>query len=797
MGVLSLAVSPSARAAAEDIDSTGIAWLVEQEIARGDIPGAVVLIGDRDRILYEHAFGFQALSPRPEPMTVDTGFDLASLTKVVATTPAILQLIEQGKMALDAPVSRYWPGFAARGKSAITVRELLTHTSGLPPDLSLGSWTGRRAALRQVVEQRPVAPPGTRYIYSDINFIALGELVRRVSGLPLDVYCERHIFRPLGMWHTEFMPAASLRAAIAPTEIFAGRLLRGEVQDPTAARMGGVAGHAGLFAPAGDLARYAQALLRGGAIGPPRAGRHLLTRASLRLMTQPDRVAIDRFRGLGWDLMAPFVGNRSSLPPFGAFGHLGYTGTALWIDPTRDLFVVVLTSRLYPHGRGNAQPLRRGIADLLSVDSSTSMTSIAAAADPPLPPGSGYIGQQVQTGADVLAADHFAELRGLRVGLVTNQTGLTSGGERLIDELHQAPGLRLVALFSPEHGLQGRVDERVGDSIDAATGLPVFSLYGTVKRPTDAMLQGLDALVFDVQDSGTRFFTYVTTMAYAMQAAARHGLRFFVLDRPDPIDAAIVQGPVLDEDLRSFTGFYPMPLRPGMTVGEIARLFNTQADIGARLTVIGMRGYRRGVWLDETGLPWTRPSPNLRSLEEETLYPGVGMVEGANVSVGRGTEMPFQLLGAPWIDGPKLAGYLARREIPGVRFTPVSFVPAQNRFQGERCQGARILLVDRESLRSGLLGVELIGALQRLYPQRFRIDGTLSLVGSRRVLAAIEAGEDPRVIAASWQPRLATFMRLRNAYLLYPPGLRQVGPLVGRSLTAPPRGAPRGVELDR
>ncbi len=756
-----------ARAGALDGAASGIGWVVRQEIARHEVPGAVVLIGNRNRILYERAFGYRSLVPR-ERMTIDTIFDLASLTKIVATTPAVMRLIAQGRLSLDAPVARYWPAFAAHGKSQITIRELLTHTSGLPPDLPLVTpWHGRAAALRLVVQQRPVARPGTRYIYSDINFIILGVLVRRVTGEPLDVYCRRHIFRPLGMRDTFFRPPATVRARIAPTLLVNGHLLRGEVQDPTAERMGGVAGHAGLFSTAGDLARYAQALMRGG-VTSPSGRRRFLTPAAIRLMTQPQRVATDQYRGLGWDMAAPFVAGRSSLPPFGAYGHLGYTGTSLWVDPVRGLFLIVLTSRLYPDGRGDAQPLRHAIADLLSVTAPARLLPDARPApawtrayrDPPAV--SAGPASPVQTGADVLVADHFAELRGLRIGLITNQTG-----RRLVDLLAHAPGVRLKALFSPEHGLDGRLNAPVGNSTDPATGLPVYSLYGRHLRPSTRMLQGLNALVFDVQDSGTRFFTYATTMAYAMQAAARQGLRFIVLDRPDPIDSRIVQGPMLSDSLRSFTGFFPLPLRPGMTVGEIARLFNAQAHIGARLTVIRMRGYRRGDWLNQTGLRWVRPSPNLRSLDEEILYPGVGMIEGADVSVGRGTDTPFQLLGAPWIDGVRLAAYLAARDIPGVVFTPVRFVPDASRYKGRPCQGVRILLADRRALRSGLLGIELISALHRLYPQQFDVGATLPLVGSRRVLEAIEAGENPRAIARGWRRPLRDFLALRRRYLLY------------------------------
>jgi len=746
------------------IDSQAIEWAVDQEIRLGHLPGAVVLIGDRDRILYHRAFGRRALSPTPEVMTEGTIFDLASLTKVVATTTAVLQLLEQGKLGLDVPVAHYWPEFAVHGKAHITLRQLLTHTSGLAPDLDLTTqWTGRKIALRLVANTAPLAQPDTRYIYSDLNFIALGEVVSRVSRLPLDVYCSRHIFRPLGMTETSFRPPRSWRELIAPTESRRGHFLRGEVHDPTADRMGGIAGHAGLFSTAKDLAGFAQALLRDGGSDVGGSTFRLLRPETLALMTQPSRVAPHGARGLGWDLAAPFVVNRDSLPPFGAFGHTGFTGTSLWIDPATNRFLVILSNRVHPDGGGDARPLRGALAELLSTG------SMAA-----LPGPLGTYARTVtvlpvfQSGEDVLRAEDFAPLKGLRVGLITNQTGRTSDGERTIDALRKVPDVHLAALFSPEHGLDGVADERVQDSSDEATGLHVYSLYGAVKHPTDAMLRGLDALVFNIQDSGTRFYTYITTMAYAMEAAAHAGITFFVIDRPNPISAAIVQGPMLDEDLRSFTGYFSLPLRHGMTLGELARLFNSEARIGARLEVITMHGYRRSEWLDDTGLPWVSPSPNLRSLEEAALYPGVGMLEAANISVGRGTPTPFQVIGAPWINARELAGYLSLREIPGVRFVPTQFVPAASAFKGISCWGVRLLLVDRKSLDAGRLGIELESALYRLYPKSFDIDSTLSLVGSRAVLRAIKQGDDPIGIAQGWQPQVAAFLTVRSRYLLYP-----------------------------
>jgi uncharacterized protein YbbC (DUF1343 family)/CubicO group peptidase (beta-lactamase class C family) len=777
-------------AGARAIDFTGIDWLVKGEIAAGRIPGAVVLIGDADRVLYRRAFGYRARTPRPEPMTVDTIFDLASLTKVIATTTAVLQLVEDGRLGLDKSVGQYWSAFAGRGKAPITVRELLTHTSGLPADLDVARpWAGRRAALRLIEAERPRTPPGTRYLYSDINFIVLGELVRRISGMPLDDYCARRIFGPLGMSHTRFRPPASWRPRIAPTRLLDRVPVRGDVHDPTAARMGGIAGHAGLFSSADDLARFAQALLEGAELGGGMSRRpdvnqrltapnRVLTARMIRLMMHPERAGPVRFRGLGWDVAAPFVADRDALPPFGAFGHTGYTGTSLWIDPVSGLYLIVLTNRVYPDGRGDAQPLRRALAALLAASGhapaphpammTVSLRSAVSGGDSP-EHGSWRTEQGgVESGVDVLVRDNFAELRGLRLGLITNQSGRAASGVRTVDLLKRAPDVRLVALFSPEHGLEGRLDRRVSDGTDISTGLPIYSLYGGVKRPTASMLEGLDALLFDVQDSGTRFFTYVTTMAYAMQAAARHGLRFFVIDRPDPIRADIVQGPLLDTGLESFTGFFPLPLRHGMTVGEIARLFNSEARIGAQLQVIAMRSYRRGAWYDETGLPWVPLSPNLRTVDEAALYPGVGMIEGANVSVGRGTDTPFEMVGAPWINSRELTRYLDRREIPGVRFVPERFVPSADRYAGRVCSGVRILLIDRSSLQAGRLGVELASALHRLYPQRFELEGTLSLIGSRSVLIDIERGKDPIAITHGWQQSLRTFRSIRRRYLLYP-----------------------------
>lgn len=729
-------------------DLAPIAAIVEEQIRAGNIPGAVVLIGHQDRVVYRRAFGERTRAPQRQPMTEDTIFDLASLTKVVATTTAVLQLVERGRLGLDQPVARYWPEFAANGKGTITVRQLLTHQSGLRADLDLKKdWSGYETALAMIATDRPLAAAGTRYLYSDVNFEILGELVRRVSGLPLDAYCAEHIFAPLGMRDTGFRPAPG-DDRLAPT----GYGRPGQVHDPSAARMGGVAGHAGLFSSADDLARFAQMLLGGGSA----KGVRILQPATVAALRAPHSLPGQaKQRGLGWELGFPVALVRQA--PLGSFGHTGFTGTLLWLDPASRTYVIVLSNRVYPDGKGDARPLRQQILALVA-DALAAAPAIARTNEP---------AGRVASGADVLAADGFAPLRGLRIGLITNHTGRDAAGNRLIDLLHGAPEVQLAALFSPEHGLRGQADEQVASGHDPQTELPVHSLYGAVRRPTEPMLEGLDALVFDIQDAGARFYTYSSTMAYAMEAAAHKGIAFYVLDRPNPITAERVQGPVMDADLRSFTGYFPLPVRHGMTMGELARLFNGENRIGVRLQVIGMRGYRRAAWYDETGLPWVGPSPNLRTLTQATLYPGVALVEGANLSVGRGTDSPFELLGAPWIDGGRLAAYLNGRGIPGVRFEAADFVPRENRYGQQLCHGVRIVLVDRETLDAPALGVEIASALQRLYPTQFELDKTLGMIGARWVVQAIKDGQDPREIAQRWQGRLAAFRALRAKYLLY------------------------------
>ena len=769
--------------------------LAQKQIHAGNIPGAVVIVGNGDQILYRKAFGYRARKPKPLPMATDTIFDLASLTKVIATTTAVMQLVEQGKLQLDDPVVKYWPAFAekgaANGKDLITVRQLLTHYSGLRPDLPNSNWSGYQTALAMIAAEQPKRAPGSAYEYSDINFEVLGELVHRVSGQTLDAYCLQHIFQPLGMKDTRFKPSPALHDRIAPTWYWHNRIVWGEVNDPSASRMGGIAGHAGLFATADDLAIFARMLLHGGSY-PDMTGATILQPESVAQMTSPQTDADQtRQRGLGWNLNAPNDSGKTVVPA-GFYGHTGYTGTSLWIDPVTRTFVVILTNRVYPNDKGDVGPLRSAVADVVAtaIDHASTLASNASEQKAERPSNAGEqktasaskqatgsarnanahdsaTANTVHSGLDMLAAEQFAPLAGKRVGLITNHSGLDGRGRHAIELLQQTPNVKLVALFSPEHGLYGNVDAKVASGIDAKTGLPVYSLYGKTLRPTPEMLQGVDALVFDIQDAGVRFYTYITTLAYTMEAAAAAGIDFYVLDRPDPIDASLVQGPMLDRELRSFTAYFPLPIRYGMTPGELALLFNNENRIGAKLHVIKMAGYQRASWYDETGLRWVNPSPNLRSLTQTALYPGVALVEGANVSVGRGTASPFEIFGAPWINGKKLADYLSQRKIAGVRFLATSFTPLESPYAKQRCDGVRVVLNNRAALDAPALGIEITSALHKFYPKKFQLGDTLGMIGARSVLNAIRDGEDPRAIVSQWQDPLAEFKQVRAKYLLY------------------------------
>jgi SSS family transporter len=918
----------------EVTDFAPVSTLINDGIAAHKLPGAVVLIGHNGHVVFEHAYGDRKLAGEPEldgkpasaePMTEETIFDMASLTKVLATAPSIMQLYEQGKIAsFDDPVDKYLPGFNENHdpeRAKVTLRMLLTHTSGEPPDVDLKDPWGlahpdKAEGLHRTLTTPLMSAPGEVFRYSDINFILLGHLVETLSGESLDVYAQKHIFAPLGMTDTRYLPLAkacgphrvsgsavdwapvprgriafacpqidwstSELAQIAPTvhdnEGTAAtnpdfdHLLRGTVDDPTSRRMGGVAGHAGVFSTAHDVALYAQALLDKLLHN---TGPFPVKQVTLQMMTTPEQPSTVQVatiftlnsnpdstlatpilkptqgtpvRGFGWDINSAFSRPRGAIfptfPPSQpasatpSFGHTGYTGTSVWIDPNSDAYVVLLANAIHPRGRPTISPLRGDVAtaaaQALGLYEPSKNSGGPFVAQSHLDMGGVQSANQAQpatlTGIDVLETTRFAALREaaqrhgghLRIGLLTNQTGLDSQGRRSIDILaHSLPEVSLTTLFSPEHGLYGTHDDtHIANDIDPTTRLPVISLYGpkeSDKHPSREQLKDLDAVVIDLQDVGVRFYTYETLVGYFLEAAAHAHIEIIVLDRPNPLGGVAVQGPISDPGDESYIDFMSIPLRHGMTMGELARFFNANAtevqltpklldahtlDIGppvrderpavtrpglhARLTIVPMQHWTRSQYFDQTDLPWTNPSPNLRSLAATTLYPGLGLLDFSNISVGRGSATPFELFGAgtpakdsitgaqpaAWFDASDVAAALNTRHIPGVSFaaTTTSIAEDANHYpyHGQTIQAVRIHVTDRTLLNSPELGIEILSALHRLYPTQFQLEKAARLIANRVTFDALKRGDDPREIARAWNPSLVQFLEARKPFLLYP-----------------------------
>jgi uncharacterized protein YbbC (DUF1343 family)/CubicO group peptidase (beta-lactamase class C family) len=933
---LSLPVWLSFRSAAEEPassatgpDFSAVSAAINTAIAQKKLPGAVVVVGHGGQVVFRQAYGVRKLAGEPgldgkpsaaEPMSLDTIFDMASLTKCLVTATAIMQLYEEGKLAFDDPVVKYLPEFGVNGKEKVTVRELLTHYSGLLPDVDLKDPWGLAApdkaeGIRRAMESKLTTTPGTHFEYSDINYIVLGALVEKLSGHSLDVYAQQHIFAPLGMTQTRYLPfakvcgpvkivgsAVELTEPMPPTEHGAyhgiylcmpndwasqlilniaptqhddqgteetnpnfDHLLRGTVHDPTTRRMGGVAGQAGVFSTADDVALFAQALLDRLAGRP---SNFPLKRETLQLMTTPQQPTTAlpgatvftqdgqptggiAQRGFGWDINSAYSRPRGSgFPTAGAgktasFGHTGFTGTSLWLDPDSDSYVILLANAIHPRGNPSISPLRGEVATAaaraLGIWSpSTIWGDVPSSPEPPpyldtipslltaLISEDKANPQTTRTGIDVLEATNFAALKEaaarnaghLRVGLLTNQTGLDANGRRTIDVLRGiGNGIELTTLFSPEHGLFGAKDStNIGQEVDSASGLKVISLYGPTdadRRPKPEDLKNLDAVVIDLQDAGVRFYTYETVLGYFLEASAcqiarEHDLEVLVLDRPDPIGGDAAQGPTSKWDAVSYLNYVPLPVRHGMTLGELAPFMRdihpvgcyfekpgshvgnlkteqigaTSYEFKAHLTVVPMQNWHRDEFFDTTGVPWVNPSPNLRSVTEATLYPALGMLDATNVSVGRGTATPFEVFGAgataatkdtpeqaAWFDGKAVAAYLTARKIPGVEFAATQFAVADDvnhyPYHGQTIQGVRLSVTDRAALDSPELGIEILSALHHLYPTQFKLDKAAPLVANTETMAALARGDDPRTIAAGWASALADFRARREKYLLY------------------------------
>jgi SSS family transporter len=774
--VLLFLLAGAGTASAQSYDFREIDSLMQTALDAKQLPGGVVFIGSHGKVVFHKAYGNRAEDPAIEPATEDTIYDMASLSKCISTSVAIMQMYEAGKLQFDDPVVKYLPEFAANGKSNITVRQLLTHYSGLKEDVSLtDAWSGKAEGVKRAMESAPYGPPGLTFKYSDINFITLGAIVEKLSGEPLNDYAAKHVFAPLGMVHTTYIPSASLKRLIAPTAhnddkpMADDRMLRGEVHDPTTRRMGGVAGHAGVFSTAADASLFAQALLDRLAGRP---SNFPLKQSTLELMCRPEQPTGARaLRAFGWDIDSPFSRPRGEIYPVGSFGHTGFTGTSIWMDPRSDSYVILLANAVHPRGRGAITPLRGKLA---------TATARALHLDQPL------ADKPTLTGIDVLEATNFRSLYALpartaghiKLGLLTNNTGVDRTGKRTIDVLaaQKSKGLELTTLFAPEHGILGAEDhEGLGNAVDATTRLPVISLYGAKledRKPKAEDLLELDAVLIDLQDAGARFYTYETEMAYVLESAAKTGTPVVVLDRPALISGVMVTGPTSDPGTESYINYGNEPISLGLTMGELAGYFNGERHLGAKLTVVPMQNWQRGLWYDQTGLPWVNPSPNLQSLAAATTYTGIAFAEMTNLSVGRGTDAAFEQIGAAWIatdaEAQKLADTLNARKLVGVTFTPVTFTPTKPYpFAGETIHGVRATVTDRTRFDSPAMGAELLGAVHAQYPKQFSFANAKKIILNDVTLQALAAGKDPHDIVAAWEPDLWRFRERRQQYLLY------------------------------
>lgn len=731
---------------------------VRESVDAGKVPGVVVRLQRGEKVLLEKAWGNRALQPTVEPATVDTLYDLASLTKPIATSTAIAVLVDQGKLKWTDKVVQHWPAFAPNGKDEITLEHLLLHTSGLIADNPIADYnSGPEKALENICNLKLVSPLGSKFRYSDVNFIVLGEIVRRVSGKTLDQFCQEKVFGPLGMTDTSFGTRGDRVARTAPAEKREGRWMRGEVHDPRAHKLGGVAGHAGLFSTSADLAKYARMVLGEGTLGDvKKGGVKILSAKTCREWTQAREVP-GGYRAYGWDVDTAYSSNRGKLfPKLLSFGHTGFTGTSIWIDPVHDTFQLFLSNRVHPDGKGDIQRLRGLVA-----------TECAKLVMPDAPE------PVVKTGLSVLVSENYRRLKGKKIGIVTNHTGRDRFGTSVVDLLNKAPGVTVKILFGPEHGIRGAVDRPVADSEDAATGLPVVSLYGPRRKPTKEQLAGLDLLVFDIQDAGCRFYTYSSTLGNIMEAASDAGVGVMVLDRPNPIGGLAFNGPLTDPGAESFVAFHRIPTRHGLTLGELAKLYAAERHGAGKkfpavnLEVVPMEGWAREMTFEKTGLEWLAPSPNLRSLQAAQTYPGIGLVEFTNLSVGRGTDRPFEWVGAPWLQPERVIQKLRGMDIPGVQFLWVNRTPSSSVFANKPCQGIDILVTDREKLDPLRLGIALALALREVHGDIWQVDRMKNLLVNQATLDMIKDGKSLNAILDSFRPGVEEFRTRREKVLLY------------------------------
>ena len=712
-----------------------------QAVALAHAPGAVACVGDTEDVYFLGAAGKRQLTPVTRPARRETVYDLASLTKVVATTTAILLLRDGGVLDLDQPVSDWLP---APEFQAFTLRHLLTHSAGLSP---YELWYPEVRSTAEVVQRISRLPrrsaPGRERRYSDLGFILLGKIVELAARDRLDAFCHRRIFAPLDMDKTGFLPPREYAEACAATEdcVWRGRVMRGVVHDEHAYAVGGVSGHAGLFSTAGDLARFCAALLRG----------ELLSPRTLDEMTRPGQVPGYPWQGLGWKLDPWRDSVEGFLPSRAAFGHTGWTGTSLWLDRAKGLYAILLGNTCHPsRQRRHNRALR-----------TTFYGAVAA---------QHYLhSSNAHTGLDRLLREGFAPLEGKRVGLLANHAAVDALGRPILDVLQEGRGFTLARLFSPEHGFWGQAE--AGAAVGAQQApVPVVSLYGKKRRPAHGDLEDLDVLVVDLPDIGARYYTYMATMKACMAACAETGTPMLVLDRPNPLGGVVLEGPIAQET-GSPVCCAEIPVRHGMTLGELAVHFWQTGFSRTRLSVrVSLAdNWPRELMHPACALPWVAPSPNMPAFETALLYIGTCLFEGTNLNEGRGTDMPFLQFGAPWLDAEAVLERVDAAMRLGCRLEPVRYTPrsmpgkaAKPRYMDTPCRGVRVTVTNPEDLRAFSLGVALFSALRRTHPGEFEcLPFFDTLAGGPWLRAQLESGRPPGEIVEAMRPALDAFGKKR------------------------------------
>ncbi len=733
--------------------------VVERAIQERAFPGAVVAVGRRGKLVHLRAYGKLSHEPEAAPVQTDTIYDLASLTKVVATTTAAMLLYDEGRLELERPVVDYLPCFRGGGRESVTVRHLLAHSSGLEAWAPLYQELRGRTGLRDwLCAQSLQDPPGTVSRYSDLGILLLGEILERASGEPLERLVRRRLFQPLGFRFTDWLPSSEFKPRIAPTEwdsTWRQRLVHGEVHDENAFALGGIAPHAGLFGTAEELARFAQLILWKGVYD----GRRLIEPATVELFTRRDETVPGSSRALGWDTKSESGSSAGSRFSASSFGHTGFTGTSLWIDPERELFLILLTNRVHPTRENRKiQEVRPAVADAVIAALERGQSEVSAP-------------HEVATGLDRVARGEDWGLRGKRLGLLTHPAAVTRDGRPALEVLRDQ-GLEVVRLFAPEHGFDGRAPagQSVAHGIDPASGLPVMSLYQRSEPVGTSFAAGLDTVVVDLQDVGVRFYTYAATVLELLERAEREDFELVILDRPNPLGGLRVAGPERDApDLLplSLVNRMPVPLIHGMTLGELLRYSAAHLGLSHRLTVVPLAGWRRRYLWTDLQRRWVPPSPNLKSPEAALVYPGIAWLEATNVSEGRGTDAPFLILGAPWLEPDR-----APLEYPGLRLLPIEFVPEARpeaplpKFLGQRCRGFRVEVLDPHAVDPFGLGADLLRYLAK-HPSFEWLEQGRAL---DRLLGTRNASE--RVLASGFEGTLGggvSFLRAREPFLLYPP----------------------------